>query len=279
MTEIFRQVLVHLDASAGTTHRLWAARSIARKHVSALRALYAVVPAYTGMPMTGLGMEFQSTLEQIDIDRRDAARKIFDEAASAHGPTLTWSETTDESIIGAFVQQALYADLLVLGQRNPSDPNAGDVPADFAEAVVMTSGKPALVIPYAAPTDRIGDNVVIAWKASRESARAVSASLPFLRTAAQVHIVSWGEPERAAVAGQALDLAEYLKLHGVKTTWHREPGEPAEVGELLLSRAFDLDADLLVMGCYGHSRTRELLLGGATRTILQSMTLPVLMAH
>ena len=61
--------------------------------------------------------------------------------------------------------------------------------------------------------------------------------------------------------------------------WHRDPGEPAEIGELLLSRCADLSADLLVMGCYGHSRAREWVLGGTSRTVLHSMTLPVLMAH
>jgi nucleotide-binding universal stress UspA family protein len=99
-----------------------------------------------------------------------------------------------------------------------------------------------------------------------------------LQRARRVHVLSWSGAEEA-VSGQRLDLDGYLKLHGVAATWHREAGEPELLGELLLSRAFDLEADLLVMGCYGHSRAREWVLGGTSRTVLQSMTLPVLMAH
>lgn len=91
-------------------------------------------------------------------------------------------------------------------------------------------------------------------------------------------MISWAG-EEPAIGGERLDLRGYLKLHGVEATWHREGEEPEELGQLLLSRTFDLEADLLVMGCYGHSRVREWLLGGTSRVVLQSMTLPVLMAH
>ena len=91
--------------------------------------------------------------------------------------------------------------------------------------------------------------------------------------------MAWGS-EEVEVKGDRLDLDSYLKLRGVEPVWHREGGtEPGFVGELLLSRAFDLDADLLVMGCYGHGRAREWVLGGTSRTVLRSMTLPVLMSH
>ena len=92
-------------------------------------------------------------------------------------------------------------------------------------------------------------------------------------------MLSWAV-EDEAVKGHRLDLDGFLKLRGVEPVWHRDDtGEPEFLGELLLSRAFDLEADLLVMGCYGHSPTREWVLGGTSRTVLRSMTLPVLMAH
>jgi len=99
-----------------------------------------------------------------------------------------------------------------------------------------------------------------------------------MQRARKVHILAWGQEEGGVTGG--LDLDGYLKLRGIEPTWHREAAaEPGFLGELLLSRAFDLEADLLVMGCYGHSRAREWVLGGTSRTILRSMTLPVLMAH
>jgi len=124
----------------------------------------------------------------------------------------------------------------------------------------------------------VGETVVIAWKPTREAARAVSAAVPLLQRARRVHVLSWNQ-EEDGIGGGRLDLDGYLKLRGIEPAWHREDREPDFLGELLLTRAFDLNADLLVMGCYGHSRAREWVLGGTSRTVLQSMTLPVLMAH
>jgi nucleotide-binding universal stress UspA family protein len=176
-------------------------------------------------------------------------------------------------------QQALFADLLVLGQRNPGDPLAASVPPDFAEAVVIASGRPAIVVPYVGSTDRIGETVAIAWKETREAARAVAAALPILQRARKAHVLCWSEEPVALVEGGRLDLRSYLRRHGVEVDWHHGGPEPEALGEVLLSRTFDLGADLLVMGCYGHSRAREWVLGGASRSVLNSMTLPVLMAH
>ncbi|MBI5907374.1 MAG: universal stress protein, partial [Burkholderiales bacterium] len=171
-----------------------------------------------------------------------------------------------------------YADLLVLGQHNPSDTESAHVPADFVETVMAISGKPSLILPSASRPLAGGATVVIAWKPTRAAARAVDAAMPLLRDARRVHVVSWAS-EEAVIGGERLDLNGYLKLHGVEATWHSQGEEPEELGELLLSCAFDLEADLLVMGCYGHSRAREWLLGGTSRVVLRSMTLPVLMAH
>jgi nucleotide-binding universal stress UspA family protein len=145
------------------------------------------------------------------------------------------------------------------------------VPADFVEAVVIDSGRPAIVVPYAGTFGAIGETVLIAWKPTRESARAVSAALPLLQRAKQVHVAGWDSEPR--------DLEHFFYHHGIDAVFHREGQAPAHVGEYMLSRAAELGADLLVMGCYGHSRARELVLGGASRTVLESMTLPVLMVH
>jgi nucleotide-binding universal stress UspA family protein len=280
MNESLKQVLVHLDATGGGVHRLRAAREIAQAHGAAVSALYAAAPTYLGLPATGaMAPSAVDALVEIDNERRARARGAFDAACATPGPIASWDETDEVPIIGAFVQQALYADLLVLGQHDASDPDAAAVPRDFAESVVIASGKPGLIIPYTGWNRSIGETAVIAWKPTRESARAVAAAIPLMRRSRSVHIVAWHAAEADAGAGQRLDLDSYLRLHGIQPTWHREGGEPDAIGELLLSRCFDLDADLLVMGCFGHSRARELLLGGASRTVMRSLTLPVLMAH
>lgn len=275
----FKQLLVHLDASDPAAGRLRAARGIAAQAGGAVAALYAASPAYVDLAYaTDMAPAIVDGLAEIDAERIARAKAGFDAELRTAGPVATWAEASDVPIIDVFARQALHADLLVLGQVDPKAPPAG-VPNDFAQAVVMASGKPALIIPHIGWDRPIGDVAAIAWKESRESARAVAASLPLLRRARQVHVLTWGEPAESRVRGEGLDLNRFLRLHGIEAQWHAGGPEPQAIGELLLSRAFDLDADLMVMGCYGHSRARELVLGGASRTVLGSMTLPILMAH
>ena len=281
MAESLKQVLVHLDPSVAAAQRLGLARQLAGQHGAALSALYATTPVLVGFPYApGMGPAMAS-LTEVDDEQRQRTRKMFDESLHAPGPGASWSETSEVPAAGAFAQQAFYADLLVLGQRNSTDVLAAGVPADFPESVMVASGRPALVVPWVACPSVVGETVAIAWKETREAARAVTAALPILQRARQVHVISWeGKDEQAsAVQGAGLDLDGYLRLHGVKPVWHRGGAEPDRLGEMLLSRVFDLGADLLVMGCYGHSRAREWILGGTTRSILASMTLPVLMVH
>jgi nucleotide-binding universal stress UspA family protein len=167
---------------------------------------------------------------------------------------------------------------LILGQHDPDNPPQACLPQDFVEAVLIDSGRPALVVPYIGAPASFGKVALVAWKNTRESARALSAALPLLRHCEQVHVVAWDEgdgSEREA----PLDIERYLCLHGIGIRMHRRDAAPASIGDALLSLVADTSADLLVMGCYGHSRAREWMLGGATRAILKSMTVSVLMAH
>lgn len=273
------QLLVHMDATVQAPRRLEAACRLAQQHGGAVTALYAVTSALAVLPFAPEGGgAVVAPLRDIDDDRRKSARARFDQVAAAAVVKPAWGELREDPILLTFSQQALYADLMVLGQHQGGDLAASGVPPDFAESVMAASGKPALILPYASVPDRIGQTALIAWKPSREAARAVTAALPLLQQAHRVHIISWSAPDEAVV-GMRLDLPGYLQRHGVSASWHGQGDEPDDVGELLLSRAFDFEADLLVMGCYGHNRAREWVLGGASRTVLRSMTLPVLMAH
>lgn len=280
MNATYRQILVHLDATKAVAQRLAAARRIAQENGAELAALYATTPAYVELPFAPeIGPTVAAELVELDEQRRQRALKAFDEAMKGPGPMASWSQTSEVPTIGAFAQQAFYADLLVLGQRDRADEAATAVPPDFVEGVLGASGRPAVVLPYVGWPQEIGATVAIAWKETAEAARAVTASLPFLQRARKVHVLVWEDEGEPGVGGVQLDLASWLRVHGVEATWHHGGREPAAIGELLLSRAFDLQADLLVMGCYGHSRAREWVLGGATRTVLASMTLPLLMSH
>jgi nucleotide-binding universal stress UspA family protein len=276
--DAFHSILVHMDASPRCAVRLALARQLARENdTAALLAMLALEPRPVPDPVP-LDMGMPVFRSEVDPDHRRRARDIFDLALGSGDPVMTWVELPPVPPVWGMVQASHYVDLLVLGQRDPDDVLTTDVPRDFAESVVMESGKPALVIPHAGRFDSIGGNVLIAWQPSRECARAVEAALPLLQRAKRVHAVSWGE-DSFGPAETTFGIVRALRWHGVECTAHRYAEEPEEIGELLLSTAATEGSDLLVMGCYGHHRVRELLLGGTTRTILRSMTLPVLLAH
>lgn len=279
-TTSFKQLLVHMDYRASMPNRLSAARKLAEQHGAAVCALYATTPALLAMPYApAMENVLASELIALDEQRRSATLEAFEQAMTGSGAEATWAHTADMSAVESFSQQGRFADLMVLGQHESVNGTDRAVPADFVESVLAASGRPALVIPYTGWPGPIGERVVIAWKPTPEAARAVAGAMPVLERARRVHVLHWGAADEAARNDRTLDLSTYLKQHGISATWHAEGPEPSGLGELLLSRVCDLDADLLVMGCYGHSRAREWVLGGASRTVLDSMTVPVLMSH
>jgi nucleotide-binding universal stress UspA family protein len=185
----------------------------------------------------------------------------------------------EQDTVPSLVQQAGVHDLVVLGQTDRSSPSA-TLDVAVPEQVLMHGGTATLVMPTTGRFERIGQNVVIAWNATRESARAVHDAMPILRRARVVHLVCLERESdlRHISRLQINDARDWLVRHGVELHVHQEPVR-GDVGEALLSRADDLGADLVVMGGYGHSRMAEFLLGGVTRRLLAQMTTPVLLSH
>ncbi|MCC6611087.1 MAG: universal stress protein [Burkholderiales bacterium] len=173
-----------------------------------------------------------------------------------------------------------YADLIIISQVDPGAPRASEIMRDI-QSVIFAAGRPILLVPYIGGIKTLGTTVLIAWNASQEATRAVTDALPLLKRASKVIVMVVRPRSDAKRYGDVpgADIAAYLARHGVKVEVSTEEGEGIEVGELMLSRVADLNVDLVVMGAYSHSRLRELILGGATRTILESMTVPVLMSH
>ena len=271
-------LLVHVDASARTVIRLWLAHEVAARcsgsQPCSVRALYCTTPSFADMPLAfGAGAsESVPFLQDLYARRASEARQAFERANAHRTPPMHWLERGGDPVIPTFVQSALYADLMVLGQHVPDEIESLNTPADFVASVLVTSGKPAIVVPAKGRFETLGHKVVLAWKPTPEAARAAAAALPLLERAERIHLVS------DTSCGNELEA--WLGEHGVQSRIDRHVCVDSEsAGERLLSLAADVDADLLVMGCYGHSRARELLLGGATRTVLRSMTLPVLLAH
>jgi nucleotide-binding universal stress UspA family protein len=277
----YRSILVHLDASPHGAERLDLARRLALEHdTSALIGLLALEPREAPAPLSvDIAPPIPPKVFEVDPEHRRRARTIFDDAMRSGGPPMTWAEATDPQPERGVAKASRCADLTVLGQRDPDDAFSTDVPGDLVESVAMDSGKPVLVVPFTDRFPHIPRNVLVAWKNTRECARTVEAALPLMRRAEDVRLVSWGEEPIPPYDEEPLGIVAYLRRHGIEAIAHRYAGEPLDVGEALLAHAAEHARDLLVMGCYGHHRVRELLLGGATRTVLRSMTLPVLMSH
>ena len=275
----YRHILLHLDAGAACTLRINATLDLASRidaHVTGL-ATVSVAPLYYYPENAMAGQivaEWQSQLEQ--QARTVTAR--FEAAARAHGYTSVETRIDNYNELGSLTLNARYADLVVIGQ---TDPAAREVSRITAADVVLACPRPVLVIPYTGAPSGFGRHALIAWNGSREACRAVTDALPLLKRAERVTVMAV-DPEISAQAHgpePGADLAKFLARHGINTEAHPDYGEVDDTGAELLSRAADLQADLLVMGAYGHTRAHEWVFGGVTRTILNSMTIPVLMAH
>ena len=217
-----KSILVHFDGSPRCAERLELARRLSQLESGSVVALFAVTPPVvdTVYPLGAEELPIRM-LYELHAGWRQRAVEAFERAAT----TAMWAETGlwDEPVAG-FAAQALFADLLVLGQHDP-ELTEQLVPADFASAVLMASGRPALVLPHTGKLDIPGRRVMVAWKPTPQSARAVTAALPLLRRAERVTVVEWA-PEPGGCRGAALDLKTYLALHGVQATHERQEREP-----------------------------------------------------
>jgi nucleotide-binding universal stress UspA family protein len=188
------------------------------------------------------------------------------------------------------IQRCRYADLVLVGQRDPSE-HPKPRPS-VSTRLLLTAGRPLLFRPYASETRECGRRVLVAWSDTRESARALHDALPWLKGAESVEVVTF-RPVDVDMDASLDSVLELLDAHGIAATASQHAGPSpsiterliapasvdASIAEMLLSLVADRAADLLVMGGYGHSRAVEFVLGGVTRTVLQSMTVPVLMSH
>ena len=277
----YRTVVVHLDAARRRPQTLDVALWLAESFDAHLVGLFAPAPVRVPTPAVGEGA---SVLREIEAERRRAtlaaqAEQEFREVTARRGSTRTeWRDLPGDPV-RAVGLSARYADLVVAGQPDPAD--AEDARSDFPGDLVLSAGRPVLFVPYAGRFPKLGTRVLVAWNASREAARAVHDALPLLERAQRVDVVAFDPQRGRADHGEhpGADIALYLARHGVKASAAQQRGAGIDIGAQILSRAADIEADLIVMGAYGHSRLRELVLGGATRTLLESMTVPVLMSH
>lgn len=270
-----KSILLHVDATLASVARLEMTRLLAARHEARITALFGALADLDDAPFSYSAGALLARQDEEEPAHSEAKRRL-QRGADTRGPHVDWCDVFGDSITHGFLEEAAYADLAVVGQ-SMREPSAGSAPAGFAESVILDSGRPTLVLPSVPRSGSIGRCVVVAWDGSAPAARALTGSLPFLHQADEVHVVSWSDRPRAAPFSR-VDVGRYLRDHYVSATLHVRKATPRVAEELALL-ATSLGADLVVMGCYGHSRTRERVFGGASRGALAEMPAPLLMAH
>ena len=278
----YKTIVVHLDAHPRRAMRLEMGLQLAVQNGSHLVGLFAIdavpMPRYVGAEWSTALIEAG---EKQMNDARDEAEAEF-LAATAKYPDVSseWRSDTSGALDAAMLS-ARYADLVIAGQHQPDSDVDSRVGAHFVEDLVLQVPKPLLLVPYAGHFDTFAERVMLAWDSSPQALRAATGALPLLMRAAEVQVTVFDADKHRQAHGDVpgADITLFLARHGVKATVSQQHSVDGDVGCAMLSRAADLGTDLLVMGAYGHSRTRERVLGGATRTIFESMTVPVLMCH
>jgi nucleotide-binding universal stress UspA family protein len=277
-----KDLLVHIDRSPAAQQRLEVALTLAEAFEAQLTALYLVpepfVPAIVGVHIPADLLQQQ--LKEAEREA-EAALSTATEAAQRRGIPLAVRRETGmlDRLPVMLARQARHADLVVMGQPNPDVDGVDD--ALLVEASFMDSGRPALVVPYIGARTVPPQRVILAWDGSREAARAANDALPLLRLAREVLVLVVDARDRPGAFGQqpGADMAAHLARHGVRVEVKQAQSGGLGIGDVILSMAADEGADLLVMGGYGHSRLREMILGGVTRHLLEHMTVPILLSH
>lgn len=277
----FKTILTHLDGSAGLAQRVTLAAKLANQQqahlVGVAPAGVAMVPGDVFLGTTaGMLAELQSELDAAALE----AASQFNQVCEQQGVDSYEARTIGNVPVETLLTQARYSDVMILGQPDNNSKNVG-ADRSLVEHVLMNTGKPAIIVPYAGKFETMGRNVMFAWDGSREASRAAMDAMPILTTADSVEVVVVnGDSAPVGRHGPipGADIALYLARHGVNATV-RDIKSEIDVGNTLLSHAVDSGADMLVMGAYGHSRVLEWVWGGATRTILETMTVPVFMSH
>lgn len=265
-----KDILVHIDHAEDCAARLDLAVALATHHGARLTGLYIVddhradaaadtngAATWVAQAVAGAERAFRRHTDNTGISRR-------------------WRcEMGDLACL--FGRNARHADIAIIGKAGPRD---GAASANLADRIVLSSGRPIIVVPEPCPSSTIGERVLVAWNASRAAARALNDALPILAHAGEVAIFAVNPySEESGTDDVACgEIANHLALHGVTVKTMRSFASQVDVGEAIVSRAADMNADLVIMGAHQQRRAKSPMLGGVARRMLEQMTVPVLLS-
>jgi len=274
-----KDIIVNLSVTKENTVVGQYAVSVAatlQAHLTGIAFIYDPV-----VPISGAGYipaEIIETQRDDNETAAEAAVKSFNTAADQAGISAE-ALMTNAGLAGAgdqFARMARRFDLAIVGQPQP---DISSIEQIIGENTLFESGRPVIIVPYIQKAPFKNDNVMICWDGSRPAARAVADALPIIGKGGRVEIVIVANERGKQDEIEGADIGQHLARHGLKVDVHRISGGNIDVGDALLSHAADSGADFMVMGGFGHSRLREFILGGVTRSIFEAMTVPVLLSH
>lgn len=271
-----KTILLHLNNDPQLESRIETALNLAALHGAHIKALYTI--AQVTVPTSFMGYVPPEFIEQSKVSEEKEAAEAkakLDKLASVAGQEveLVIEEGYSPDLIN---EHAVAVDLVIIGQGDPDAEN--NMQSQYiADELVVSSPRPVLVIPYTGEYKLFGKHVLVAWNNSREASRALHEALPFLKNADNVTLLSVNADKDESY--EIDHVLAHLKRHGVDAIFKAGIWPDIKVGDALLDALVDYSADMLVMGAYGHSRLREMILGGATQSTLAHMTAPVLFAH
>ncbi|MGV2865921.1 universal stress protein [Achromobacter sp. AGC39] len=278
---MYRRISVHLDHGFDCKRRTDLALSLARRHQAELVGIYAsAAPPQYYYGESVLMSRTLDVMKQLQAQNRDVVESAF-LASAAASDVAAVVRAGDAAPSATVALHARTSDLVIVSQFNPDDIEAAHE-TEFVEQMLLTTGRPVLVLPSSGEFSAVGKRLLVCWDGSREAARALADATPILRQAASLVVLTMDEGTAPSKAGVVdfNDLATYCVAHGMPAPSHvRRDIKGVGVGSTILNAAADHSADLIVMGAYGHSKFREWAMGGATASILKSMTVPIMFSH
>lgn len=271
----FKTILVHLADDAQHRTRLMFAHQLARQHDAHVMALFLTRPQHAAIPGRGASSGYLAEMKRAGERKADALHQEFDRFCTEAGLRHSWI-VEDGDHLDLLRQHAHIADLAIVSRAHPEHLE-DHVTLQLPEHMTVAAGCPAIVVPDDWTEQPIGRNVMIAFKLSRESARATRCALPMLTAADTVTVLTIGTTDDLAV--QPLEVLTYLRRHGIEAGSVTDVGCDGDAGDAILGHAGRLGADMIVMGAYGHSKLHEFLWGGATRTVFAKTTVPLFVSH
>jgi nucleotide-binding universal stress UspA family protein len=245
-------------------------------HVLGIAVSYE--PVIPGTVMGGIPPEIIESQRSESNKKASTAVSRFEQAVKRTGVSGE-TRTISASISGAADQIGRIGrrfDLVIVGQPEHQKSLPDEV---VDEGVLFESGRPVIFVPFIQKGGMKLDRIMVCWDGSRAAARAVADAMPFMKKAKQIEVVIVADKPGKKDEMPGADLGQHLARHGLKVDVKRITSPDIDVPSTILSYAADSSADMIVMGGYGHSRLREFILGGATRGLLEAMTVPVLMSH